>query len=75
MKNNSLKSLAVLFAVSLVTSACKEEYNGPEYSAGPAPAPVTQVVATPMPGGADITYSVPEDKDLLYVEADVAVPG
>lgn len=26
-------------------------------------------------GGADITYSVPEDKDLLYVEADVAVPG
>lgn len=28
-----------------------------------------------MPGGADITYSVPEDKDLLYVEADVAVPG
>ena len=28
-----------------------------------------------MPGGADITYSVPEDKDLLYVEADISVPS
>lgn len=75
MKSNSLRSLAVLFAVALAASACKEEYNGPEYKVGPAPAPVTQVVATPMPGGADITYSVPDDKDLLYVEADVTVPG
>ena len=75
MKSNSLRSLAVLFAVALAASACKEEYNGPEYSAGPTPAPVTQVVATPMPGGADITYSVPEDKDLLYVEADISVPS
>lgn len=60
-------------ALSLVAVAC-EEYDNHIYDADSAPATVTDVVAKPMPGGADITYSLPADKSLLYVEAELTLP-
>lgn len=72
MKRNILKIVALVLVVT--ANACKEESNAPLYGVGPAPSVVTNVVATPAPGGADITYSLPDDADLLYVEADVVTP-
>lgn len=42
-------------------------------SSAPAPAPVTDIQATSTPGGADITYKLPADTNLLYVEAQYTV--
>lgn len=48
---------------------CNEKTYKPISSDGNAPKPVTNVEYTAIAGGFDITYSVPDDSDLLYVKA------
>lgn len=65
MKNNIL----ILIVLSILAFACDEEPIGQQPIDPEAPAPVTDVKVENTPGGAIITYSVPEDEDLLYVKA------
>jgi hypothetical protein len=61
-----------LFAFLIIVglwSCGEEELRGPLYYDNIAPAPVTDVVVTNLPGGAKISYTVPDEEDVLLVEA------
>lgn len=56
--------------VTLLAAGCKEELLGPLPNGGDgAPPPVTNLKAINLPGEAKISYTVPADPNLLYVEA------
>lgn len=67
-----MKYTCFLLAGLLLFSACKEKeyYRGPYEDDGKAPGPITNVQVENLPGAAKITYQVPDDPDLWYVEAD-----
>lgn len=68
MKRN--KNILLLFlAGSILLQACKEEVLKPLYDSTGAPAPVTNVAIENIPGGAVISYTLPDDDNLLYVKA------
>ena len=46
-----------------------DEFRVPVASDGIGPGPVTEVAVTNLPGGARISYKLPDDDDALYVEA------
>ncbi|MCK7556451.1 DUF4959 domain-containing protein [Chitinophaga sedimenti] len=48
---------------------CEREQLKPLESAGGSPAPVSNVTYESLPGAVKMTYSLPADKDLLYVQA------
>lgn len=62
--------LALFFCI-----ACEDVERKPIDQDGVAPQQVTDVVTTPIPGGAEITYQLPADPDLLYVEAMYTLPN
>jgi hypothetical protein len=53
----------------LLCFACQEEFNKP-LSAGKQPDAVTDYQIESLPGGARITFKVPNTEDLLYVKAE-----
>ena len=55
--------------------ACEDVERNPIAQDGVAPGQVTDVVTKPIPGGAEITYQLPDDADLLYVEASYVLPN
>ncbi len=59
----------ILFLVGLSFLACKKEDHGPYSTGGPKPGVVTNVQSTALPGGAQLTYSLPNSEGLLYVLA------
>ncbi|MGE7777546.1 DUF5000 domain-containing lipoprotein [Chitinophaga sp. NPDC101104] len=65
----------IAFSISLsalIISACREEHPlGPLYDDPTPPGLVSNVKVTATPGGALLTYSLPKDKNLLYVVAEV----
>lgn len=67
-----MKYIYFLLTGFLLLPACKEEeyYRGPFKNDGRAPGAVTNVQVENLPGAAKITYQVPDDPDLWYVEAD-----
>jgi len=64
---------ALLFCA--VFYSCEEEYVGQPGTDSVAPGPVKNPVAESLPGGARISYELPNDKDLLYVKAIYTVNG
>ncbi|HEY8959364.1 DUF5000 domain-containing lipoprotein [Chitinophaga sp.] len=56
-------------ACLLLAAACKKETHQPVNSSGEKPGMVTNLNVTNMPGAAKITYSLPDNKDILYVKA------
>lgn len=56
-------------ALSLLAMSCTKELHTPVNTSGDKPAVISNVAVTNLPGGAKITYSLPEDKDILYVKA------
>lgn len=61
---------AMLFIPFLaLAAACVEESVGSLSMDTEAPGQVTDIKVTNVPGGADITYQIPENEDLLYVKA------
>ncbi len=63
-----MKKINLLLLLFLcVLMGCKEEYIGQYAVDSTAPAPVSNVVITPLSGGAHITYDMPHESDLLYV--------
>ena len=67
------KSNIMLLTVSvLLSTACvknKETREPLGSNDGTAPAPVTNIQTTPIPGGAVLRYTLPDDLDLSYVKA------
>ena len=67
MKNIKLSHLILLIIMAI--TACEEYKLSPPPKDGTKPGGVSEVIATPLPGGAKITYALPADKDLLYIKA------
>lgn len=67
MLNYKYLLLFLLPAVALIS--CKEEQLEPLVNDGVAPGPVSNVSVENLAGGARLTYNLPKDEDLLYVEA------
>ena len=65
MKNNIL----ILITLGLILSACDEEPIGQQPTDQISPGVVSDVNVENIPGGAILTYSLPDDEDLLYVKA------
>ncbi len=55
--------------LGLVLTACEKETRGPLTNDGTPPSPVSEATVTNLPGGAKITYIIPNDPDALLVEA------
>lgn len=66
----NMKRITILFIIGLALYACSEDQKGPMANGGEAPMKVTNIQATPIPGGAIITYDIPNNENLLYVRAD-----
>lgn len=60
----------LLSAVALIMTACGEETIGQTPLENIAPGQVYDVNVENVPGGANITYKLPKDADLLYVKAE-----
>ncbi len=76
MKDNILYVIILLISIIWATS-CKEEgrIDFIDESA-PAPGQVTNVTVDNRPGGAVLRYTLPEDKNLLYVRGEYEIkPG
>jgi hypothetical protein len=56
--------------------SCAEDQKIGQYPVdGLAPQPLKNVSATPTPGGAKITYEVPEETDISYVKGEFSFQG
>jgi hypothetical protein len=71
------KNLFFTLAGILLFSACQDaKLVGPIEQSKTAPGVVSNVQVVSTPGGARISYQVPKDADLFYVEADYEIrPG
>lgn len=70
MKYSYYLFLALFFFI-----ACEDVERKPIDQDGVAPQQVTDVMIESIPGGATITYQLPPDPDLLYVEAAYVLPN
>src|SRR5690606_1326083 len=59
----------LMLGLGLAFFSCEEEVSGPLTNDGTPPSPVSEITVTNLPGGAKITYKVPDDEDALLVEA------
>jgi len=57
----------------LTIFACKEDKHFPVENDKISPAPVTNLVAESLSGGAKLSYTLPDDPDLLYVVAEFEI--
>jgi hypothetical protein len=70
------KSLLLITTLLLIISACKEEKIEPLLHSGSGiPLQVSNLQVQNLHGGATVTYTVPADPNLLYVEADWVYKG
>ncbi len=63
------KQLIIIAAALIAVVSCTEPPVGSTPMDNVKPGPVTEVVIKNVPGGADISYNLPADEDLLYVKA------
>lgn len=57
-----------IFLIASIIIGCSELENGPIANDDVAPGQVTNIEIQTVPGGANITYTLPDDQDLLYVK-------
>lgn len=67
MKKYILLSFVIISALFM---SCEEEFRGPLVDDGIPPKPVSNVAVENIPGGATLTYTLPDDEDALYVLAE-----
>lgn len=69
--NNKMKNIFKLNVIALLMLlvSCDEIENGPYNNDGVAPDDILNVDFTPINGGFDVIYDLPEGKDVLFVEA------
>lgn len=70
-----MKNIHIFFAAMIYFCSCNDVDREPIVCDNVVPQQVTDVVITPIPGGADITYQLPTDPDLLYIEARYTLPN
>jgi hypothetical protein len=68
------KYMLLILSILLLTS-CKEEFNGQYAVDSLPPQPVSNPQVVNFPGGATITYTLPDETDLLYVGAKYILPN
>ena len=70
-------TLLVLTAGMVLQLACSksDQYNGVISNDPTKPGPVTNVKVDNFNGGAHITYSLPDSKNILYVQAEYKING
>lgn len=73
-----MKRIHIILLCFLITgglSSCQKTEDGraPLFSDGTKPRAVTDVKVENVPGGAIITYKVPKDPSILYVQADYGI--
>ncbi len=67
---NAIFTKAPLYITILLLSACSDEkITSPYEQLGVKPDQVKNIVVKNIPGGAEISYSLPKNDDLLYVKA------
>lgn len=64
-----------LFIGLFFLSACEDVTREPFVTDNENPGQVRDVVVKPTPGGAEISYTLPSDMDLLYIEAKYVLPN
>lgn len=70
MKNIfSIFSFLALLLIGGLLSCGEEQVRGPLYFDNIPPSPVSDVQVTNLPGGAKLTFKVPDDEDVILVEA------
>lgn len=69
-----MRNLIIFLAVFVL--GCKEEQLKPLAEGGNAPGPVSNVQVQNLPGKVTLTYTLPNDPELLYVKAEFEIrPG
>lgn len=61
--------MALVCSALLLATACEKETHQPVNTSGEKPGTIANVNVSNMPGSAKITYSLPDNKDILYVKA------
>lgn len=70
MSFNKIQLCLIIISFGMTMTGCKEERVEPLPNSGSAiPVPVTNLKVVNLHGGAEISYTVPPDPNLLYVEA------
>ncbi|WP_025143690.1 DUF5000 domain-containing lipoprotein [Pedobacter jeongneungensis] len=69
MKKINKNLLLLLLSTVAFFSGCKQDTIGPLENSTAIPGQVSNVSVTNGPGNATLTFSLPNDKDLLYVKA------
>ncbi|MDR2146250.1 MAG: DUF4959 domain-containing protein [Tannerella sp.] len=69
------KFTGLLFLISFVLLSCSEEPVGQTATNKTPPPPLTNVKVTPTYGGAYVTYSLPDEKDISYVKCEFTYNG
>ncbi|WP_372772939.1 DUF5000 domain-containing lipoprotein [Mangrovibacterium sp.] len=64
-----MKKYIYILLVAVWAFACDEEPIGQQPTDAIAPGPVSNITVENIPGGAILTYDLPDDEDLLYVKA------
>ena len=69
------KLLLLFCSLSVIVAGCKQDTLAPMIDDGHAPGAIKAPLVENIPGGAKITYTLPDDLNLLYVRADYEVNG
>ncbi|WP_262247892.1 DUF4959 domain-containing protein [Parapedobacter soli] len=69
MKHFKIMRSLLLF-IAVVASSCEEEILTSPYEDSGAPKPITNATVENIAGGAVISYTLPDDPNLLYVKAE-----
>lgn len=76
MKHIKDSLLYLLIVVMVFLSSCEEDNNNyPLFQDGINPGIVTNISVENLPGSAKISYTLPDDQDLAYVEAHYVLPS
>lgn len=67
--------LSVGFLIIIATIACRREVGGPLSNDKTKPGPVTNVQIENLHGAVAISYTLPDNSNLLYVKAEYSVKG
>lgn len=70
-----MKYVNLFIGICCFLVSCDDVTREPFVTDNEAPGQVTDVVVKPTPGGAEISYTLPSDMDLLYVEAQYTLPN
>lgn len=65
---------SLYFMITILIGSCSEELNSPVTKNDAVPAQVTNIKVRPTPGGAILTYNLPTDENLSYIEVEVNKP-